>query len=358
VIRSLLMTCAALLAAPALAFDPALAPMVNNGTVAPRDHAAVHRALDEALEIVGLPVIRFERYPDELTLACLEQSTCLAGIASSVGTDRVIAGAIREGRRDGTVELELRHFDIDRGTDRVRTTFPADDPDERVRAAIAELFDVNEAYLPRVAEEAPPEGAPSSGPAEAAEPERDRKAERREAKNETDRSASRGFSRRPPGDRSRWMATGRLGWTRYYVLEFMTFDAEMRFHAADGLYVVAGVELYVANRLLDDDQGEQRRRVNAMVPVHAGALYGTHLGRLEAYVGGDVIAAKYNADAGAVSVGVRARAGADVMITDDWGVNLDVSAGLWGAKGWPVIEEDVRQVGLLPRLSGGVAYVF
>ena len=110
---------------------------------------------------------------------------------------------------------------------------------------------------------------------------------------------------------------------------------------------------------------------NFIYPINAGLLYRLDSGSMAIpYVGADVIGASYFQDpptevAGLQidgerhsTFGARARAGADIMFTNNVGLNVNLAVGGWAGKRWPVIDASAKSGGLLPQISAGLIAAF
>ena len=52
------------------------------------------------------------------------------------------------------------------------------------------------------------------------------------------------------------------------------------------------------------------------------------------------------------------RGGLDLMIVQNFGLNLNIGLGGWTGKNWSLIQEGLQQSGLLPQVSGGTVLEF
>ena len=325
------------------------------------------RRMDEIDELNQL----MER-PAELTQPCLTESRCLEGIAVESRSRGLIAGAVSA--VPGGYDMYLVYYD--RGIVVRRAVGTVPEGSEAMNASLVRMAselitgdpgaydhlirgrkrsqDVAKAQKP-----AKPPKAPTP-PKETPPPKA--KAER----SSTTSTASATTIRRSGGDglfntiRRRSSFTGRAGYAGYYDLEFLTLGVEGRYLVGDHVKILVGAELFVVNRVVPprEEDDDPRRRLNAMTPLNAGAVYTVKLGPLGPYLGGDAIAVKYSGSRPAWAVGVRARAGSDIKLTDSLALNLNGALGVWGGTRWDRVQEGVKAVGLLPQLSGGVVYQF
>ncbi|MEQ1567537.1 MAG: caspase family protein [Myxococcota bacterium] len=91
-------------------------------------------------------------------------------------------------------------------------------------------------------------------------------------------------------------------------------------------------------------------------PVAAGAVWTPRRGRLQPYVGGQLVAVQYHRDARASdwAAGALARVGTDWMITPNFGLNGDLALGAWAGRDWDTIDMAAPEIGLVPRGTLGV----
>lgn len=157
--------------------------------------------------------------------------------------------------------------------------------------------------------------------------------------------------------------TVRGGYSTYYEFQFVTGGAEVGVPLGP-INIVAGLETYAVQRTLPPEVQLQTGQIfewNTIFPMNLGVLYRIETGSsLRPYVGADGILVQYYRDeiGGDWAGGARARGGADYFLTQNLGVNVNLAAGMWSGKNWPLIEPGVEASGLLPQVSGGIVAAF
>jgi hypothetical protein len=157
--------------------------------------------------------------------------------------------------------------------------------------------------------------------------------------------------------------TGRAGYSRYYTFDFTTAGGEVGVRLIEGLRAIGGVEMYAVNRELTPEEQVETGLAsewNFIFPMNVGLVYEFKFGMFEPYVGADMIVVRYYKDeVGADwAGGARMRAGADLMVSDHVGINLNLAAGFWTGQNWIYIQEGLRETGFLPQVSGGMVVAF
>jgi hypothetical protein len=177
---------------------------------------------------------------------------------------------------------------------------------------------------------------------------------------------------------------------RFGGFHFGTVGAELGVRAAAGLFIVAGIDLHIVQRGLPPDEAAlvgKATETNFIYPVNAGLLYRFKAGRVQPYIGADVIFSHIRTECitlagdgcavysdpttrGTVTQGVdyvlkqhwtvggRGRLGLDIMLSPHIGFNADVALGYWRSSDWPNL--DLRQPagGFLPHVAGGLVFSF
>jgi len=160
--------------------------------------------------------------------------------------------------------------------------------------------------------------------------------------------------------------TLRAGYAKYYVLDFITYGGEVTIPVSDtGLNLVAGVEAYSTQREIPEELWPVLGRVaewNTIFPLSGGLQYKFWSdGGVTPYVKADVIAAQYfvnEQNQPSWSLGARGRAGLDIAITEQVGINMNASFGAWQGADWVIIEEGMGNSGTLPQISAGTVFSF
>jgi hypothetical protein len=157
--------------------------------------------------------------------------------------------------------------------------------------------------------------------------------------------------------------TVRGGYSKYYRFNFATFGGEVAFGVTEGLFLVAGMEMYAVQRVLPPELQLETgiySQWNYIFPGNLGAVYKLPLGIVQPYVGADTIFVQYYKDEiGADwAIGARFRTGADFMVHRNFGFNVNLAAGAWSGQNWSLIEQGVGRAGFLPQVSAGTLVAF
>ena len=159
--------------------------------------------------------------------------------------------------------------------------------------------------------------------------------------------------------------TVRGGYSTYYKFQFVTGGLEVGVAPLPiPLNFVVGAEVYNVQRTLPPATQVETGQIfewNQIYPVNLGVLYRIDTGsNLRPYVGADGILVQYYRDdiGGDWAAGPRARGGVDYFFNQNFGVNVNVAAGLWVGQNWPLIEPGVGQSGILPQVSAGAVAAF
>lgn len=322
---------------PALAAEVVLPPLVADGTVNAKQRALVNETLASELDLQPAfsGVNRLASRPSALTSTCLKRPKCLSRIASSNGSDTVVAGTLR--RRGRLFWLDLVYFERERlvrdGTWSVPTdpTGLADALGPVVRElvtgttvedqapAISDTdFDDLDEFEPDEPPIAPTPTPNDPGPdiqfgsadvrtapldeddeqlddvdlltaGEGRVPppivERDKNAdkelrrlqrEREKAQAERERErerAAKAASRSPDDPNHSVQVIGRIGGSKYYAYNFLTGGAEVAVRMSDGLHFVAGLDVYGVNLPLTPEEQVELGRLR-----YWDAIFPIHLG--------------------------------------------------------------------------------
>jgi hypothetical protein len=172
----------------------------------------------------------------------------------------------------------------------------------------------------------------------------------------------------------------RGGYTNYGVFHFVTGGAELKVHTVSGLYVTLGVDAHIVRRekapqlvasegcsVAVDDTG-RCVEPGFIFPLNGGILYHFKGGKFQPYLGADMIAAQYFREPDDLENGIRgrnkwtfgarARLGADILVTNNFGFNLDVALGFWLGEDWPQVDPRLRQIGFAPHVGAGLVFAF
>jgi hypothetical protein len=166
---------------------------------------------------------------------------------------------------------------------------------------------------------------------------------------------------RDPGE-STASLIGRLGASKYQDLNFITYGFEVAFMPTSNMAIVGGLEAYSAKRQIPEallEEGQPSTQWNTILPVNIGAQYRLGNDGLRPYIGGDIVLIPgYVKDADSIATGLRARGGIDFIVTEGFGINLNVSAGFWSGEDFEAVQQDLSTNGLVPQLSGGTILRF
>ncbi|MEC8425077.1 MAG: hypothetical protein VX000_14935, partial [Myxococcota bacterium] len=154
----------------------------------------------------------------------------------------------------------------------------------------------------------------------------------------------------------------RAGYSRFQDLNFVTYGAEASFMATTNLAIVAGAEAYSTLRIVPEeqlDEGQLPQQWNTILPLNAGLQYKFGSSSVRPYIGGGMqVIPGVVKDSGGVALGLRARGGADFAITDVFGFNVNVAAGIWSGQQFQQIEDGFGAAAVVPQLSAGTIFLF
>ncbi len=172
------------------------------------------------------------------------------------------------------------------------------------------------------------------------------------------------------GDKPGVALAARVGYSRYYDFNFVTYGAELDVPLATSVHLLVGLEGFSTQRQLSEnvvkqlaaEQDVDPSEINAtpwntILPFNIGVVYKYTPNAVRPYVGLDLTATPYT-ESFDVALGARARAGADFMVAENFGLNLNLSAGLmWGEKLGDT-QAGIKDMGLIPQISGGTVFEF
>jgi len=164
-----------------------------------------------------------------------------------------------------------------------------------------------------------------------------------------------------PSD-ERFAVTAHLGYTHYKVMDFLGYGAELSLQVVGGFYLKTGIEALNVRQVNDEASDPTVnllvREWHTITPLHVGLAWSGGSGVVRPYLGGDITVTPYTVSPVKVAPGVRARVGANFMLTDAFGLNLNAAAGFWYGSDWDQIEAGMSDGGLVPQVSGGTVFVF
>lgn len=200
--------------------------------------------------------------------------------------------------------------------------------------------------------------------------------DRSSSRSSSARSSSRyddldGPSRSKSSDKKPGVALiGRVGYSRYFDFNFLTYGGEISIPVAPVVHILAGLEGFSTQRqygeqacqkLADDAEVDVEdydcNPWQTILPVNVGVIYKSTKSRVRPYGGIDFTFTPYTTVPD-IALGARARGGADFMIADSFGLNLNLSVGImWGEK-LEQTQEGIQNLGLIPQVSGGTIVQF
>jgi hypothetical protein len=155
--------------------------------------------------------------------------------------------------------------------------------------------------------------------------------------------------------------TARAGVSKFQTLNFLTYGAEVAIPMGDQASFTIGIEFQSTKRIPTKEQqlklGLPPELWNTIMPLNVGGIYRFGQNRVQPFVGGDLIVLPYTRDF-KLAVGARARAGADIMITKNMGVNIGLSAGAWYGSRFDNIDEGLKDFGIVPQATLGTSISF
>ncbi|MCP4806600.1 MAG: hypothetical protein GY913_29430 [Proteobacteria bacterium] len=153
----------------------------------------------------------------------------------------------------------------------------------------------------------------------------------------------------------------RAGYSKFQVFKFATYGAELSIPIADAAFVNVGLEGYSTQRdipeALREEYGGAETRWNHIMPFNLGITYQPTKRNLRPYIGGDLTLTPYTSTF-KTAPGLRVRAGADIMVTDQFGLNVNGGAGFWYGKDFDTVQADVEPFGGTGLISAGTVILF
>lgn len=197
-----------------------------------------------------------------------------------------------------------------------------------------------------------------------------------EDEDEDDDSSSRSSSSRSrssashPAEKPGIGVTGRVGYSRYYDFNFVTYGGELTVPITPNIMFEAGLEGFSCQRELTAKVVEelaQQNNVspeeinaqpwNTILPFNLGLQYKVTQSSIRPYVGADLTITPYSA-AFDIALGARVRVGADFMLADVFGLNLNFSGGVMSGKNLENTQPGTKNTGIIPQISGGTVFAF
>jgi hypothetical protein len=155
--------------------------------------------------------------------------------------------------------------------------------------------------------------------------------------------------------------TAKAGYSQFQSLSFLTYGAEMAIPMGDRAALTVGLEFQSTKRIPTKEQqvklGLPPELWNTIMPLNVGGLYRFGQGRFQPFVGADLILTPYTRDF-KVALGARARLGADMMVSKNLGINAGFSTGAWYGSKFNLIDEGLKDFGIVPQATLGTSILF
>jgi hypothetical protein len=189
----------------------------------------------------------------------------------------------------------------------------------------------------------------------------------RSSRSSSSRSSSSTSSRsstryEPSGSDNSSSLAVRMGFSSFQGLSFLTYGAEANFKVSDRLGLVAGIEAYSTQREIPDalrQDDEPEVQWNTILPFNIGGQYLMGSGRIQPYAGADLqFIPGYVKGATGLAVGLRARGGLNYLVSDGFGLNMNLSAGFWSGKNFDTVARDFSNAAGVPQISAGAVVLF
>lgn len=163
--------------------------------------------------------------------------------------------------------------------------------------------------------------------------------------------------------------TARLGRSSFQTLTFVTYGAEVSISATDNLRFVGGIEPHSTQRTIPPallQEGQSSTVWNTIIPVNAGLQYSFGENMVRPYIGGDVLVIPgyvsevegVTLEGGRTATGARGRGGLDVLLSEGFALNLNISYGRWNGKDFDAVQRDLEDSGTVPQISAGTVIRF
>ncbi len=154
---------------------------------------------------------------------------------------------------------------------------------------------------------------------------------------------------------------GRIGTARFQSLNFLTYGAEIAYSITPEISLIGGLEAYSTKRSIPTSQvaeGESTSFWNTLLPLKVGAVYRLGDNDLRPYVGADMqLIPGYVKSGGGMAFGFRTTGGADMMLSESFGLTAGVATGLWAGSNWYLID-GLMNTGFVVQVSTGAIGVF
>jgi hypothetical protein len=149
------------------------------------------------------------------------------------------------------------------------------------------------------------------------------------------------------------------------AIDFVTVGGELWARPVGGLYIFGGVDFYNRQDLAMPEPGGEldpnKKAWYTIFPINGGLAWKFGTGKLQPYVGADVIGVQYFRTGDAQrfwAVGGRARLGLDIMVVKNFGLNVNAALGGWQGSQFQQISQVLPNSGFLPQVSAGAIVAF
>ena len=163
---------------------------------------------------------------------------------------------------------------------------------------------------------------------------------------------------------------GKVGGSNFQSLNFITYGGEIGVYTTESITINVGVEGFATQQetpefdLTGEETGSSLEW-RVILPISVGVLYHFQEGLFaRPYAGADIqVIPGYIENGGALAFGLRARGGSNIMLTDSFGFNLNLSVGFWSGQQFTAIqsastENYLNSIGFVPQLSVGPLVLF
>lgn len=218
-------------------------------------------------------------------------------------------------------------------------------------------------------DEEPPSRSSSSSRSAVADEERS-SSSRDSARSSSAAASEARTTRSSDDEKPRVTITGRGGYARFYDFNFVTYGGEAGIPMGRSAALLVGIEGFSTQRHFSEadiatiaaETGQDPSTIptdpwNTILPFNFGVVYKSSTHAVRPYAGVDIILAPYT-ETFDLAVGARVRAGADFMVAETFGLNLNLSGGILSGKEFEKIDPQVKNTGLLPQLSAGTVFSF
>ncbi|MCB9743431.1 MAG: hypothetical protein H6741_25005 [Alphaproteobacteria bacterium] len=150
--------------------------------------------------------------------------------------------------------------------------------------------------------------------------------------------------------------TFRAGGSKMQSLNFVTYGVELSIPVASSVFLSVGLDGYSTKRDVPPALQEEFGPVvwNTITPLSFGVIGQRTSSNARPYIGGDITLTPYTSNF-KTAPGARVRGGVDLMVSEGFGFNIDLAAGVWYGKEFNLVQADLQPVG--PLVDGSVGTV-